>query len=326
MGGCGQLTNPPRARRAWCSDLSSARRRMLFMNPYAIRAADTTVEVWSGYRVQYKDQERHTWQKVLKAELKQVFRNLAIPTGVPFAAYYDTTNPTISDTENSLFTNMHESMPTTITWLSFEHGTATPPAPLVPIDLIGGHLHYYRYRVGGRWTTWEPDQTLARWDRIPRRLAQDDSARPAWYALRDANADGLISLSKHNLDPSANFGLRLTVHATKRGPRNAISYSEQLFDGTIAAFHNDRYSETLWSAIAPRFPSVAPEELRRALDHPVGPLITTPAIHTTGSGIQISPADDRCRLGELAIRADSTSPWPELSGELFTVRLIDPSG
>ena len=34
---------------------------------------------------------------------------------------------------------------------SFEHGTATPPAPLVPIDLIGGHLHYYRYRVGGRW-------------------------------------------------------------------------------------------------------------------------------------------------------------------------------
>jgi hypothetical protein len=52
---------------------------MLFMNPYAIRAADTTVEVWSGYRVQYKDQERHSWQKVLKAELKQVFRNLAIP-------------------------------------------------------------------------------------------------------------------------------------------------------------------------------------------------------------------------------------------------------
>jgi hypothetical protein len=296
---------------------------MLFMDPFAIRAAGTTVEVWSGYRIQFGGEERHAWQKVLKAELKQVLTSLAIPVSAPFAGYYDTTNPAVSDTENSLFTNLRESMPRAVTSLRFEHGTATPPPPPIPIDLVGGHLHYYRYEVGGRWTNWEPDRTLARWDRIPRRLAGDGSARPAWFAVRDANARGLISLSEHNLDPSANFGIRLTVHATKLGPRNAISCSEELIDGTIAAFHNDQSSDELLSAVAPRFPGVTVDELRRALDHPVGPLITTPAIRATRGLIQISPADERCRLGELTIRQDSTSPWPELSGELFTVRLIE---
>jgi hypothetical protein len=63
---------------------------------------------------------------------------------------------------------------------------------------------------------------------------------------------------------------------------------------------------------------------RRALDHAVGPLFATPAIvHTKTGFIQISPADERCSLGELTIRKDPTRRWPELSGELFTVRPID---
>src|SRR5271156_3727635 len=66
----------------------------------------------------------------------------------------------------------------------------------------------------------------------------------------------------------------------------------------------------------------------RALAPGVGggaaPLFATPAIiHTTNGFIQISPADERCSLGELTIRQDSTRQWPELSGELFTVRQID---
>ena len=297
--------------------------KMMSMEPFAIRATDNTVEVWSGYRIQFGDQERHEWQKALKAELKRLFQgwaSLAVPVSVPLVGYYDSTNPAISDTENSLFTNLRESMPRGFKSLRFEHGTTTPPAPPVPINLIDGHLHYYRYQVGGEWIRWEPNQTLATWDRIPRRLAADGSARPAWYPLRDANANGLICLTKHTLNPDAHFGLRLTVHATKTGPSNAISYSEELIDGTIAAFHNDRYSPELLSALAPKSPSVPVDELRRALDHPVGPLITTPAIHAARGRIQISPADERCRLGELTIRQDSTSPWPELSGELFTIR------
>ncbi|ORA15577.1 hypothetical protein BST16_09225 [Mycobacterium asiaticum DSM 44297] len=37
-------------------------------------------------------------------------------------------------------------------------------------------------------------------------------------------------------------------------------------------------------------------------------------------GAHLAPADERCKIGELTIRYDSNSLWPELSGELFTIR------
>jgi hypothetical protein len=43
----------------------------------------------------------------------------------------------------------------------------------------------------------------------------------------------------------------------------------------ITAFHNDRYSDLLLSVLDPEFPGVTDEELRRVLDHLVGPLFTT---------------------------------------------------
>ena len=165
------------------------------MKPFFVRAADTRVEVWSGYRIQFGGMERHAWQTVLKAELKEALSRLAMPVGAPFAGCYDSTDPGIADAENSLFTNLLESMPGGVSLLRFERGAVAPPAPPVPIALIGGHLHYYRYQVGGQWTRWEPDETIARWDRLPRRLSDDGSARPVWFALRDANADRLVSMS-----------------------------------------------------------------------------------------------------------------------------------
>jgi hypothetical protein len=39
------------------------------VDPYVIRAAGTTVQVWSGYRIQFGGFEKHAWQKVVKAEL-----------------------------------------------------------------------------------------------------------------------------------------------------------------------------------------------------------------------------------------------------------------
>ena len=93
--------------------------------------------------------------------------------------------------------------------LRFERGTTAPPGPPVPIDTIGGHLHYYRYQVGGEWTKWEPDETLARWDRLPRRLPHDGSARPVRFALRHANAERLVSISKDGLEPRANLSARV---------------------------------------------------------------------------------------------------------------------
>jgi hypothetical protein len=111
------------------------------MKPFVVCAAGTTVEVWSGYRIQFDRQERHDWQKVLKAELREALSRLAIPVGAAFAGYYDTTDARVTDTENSLFTNFLESMPSGVSLLRFERGTTAPPAPPVPIALIGGHLY-----------------------------------------------------------------------------------------------------------------------------------------------------------------------------------------
>jgi hypothetical protein len=58
------------------------------------------------------------------------------------------------------------------------------------------------------------------------------------------------------------------------------------------------------------------EEVRRALDHPAGPLFPTAAIRPFGKTVQFSPADERCIVGEMEIRHDSKERWSELSGEI----------
>lgn len=55
--------------------------------------------------------ERHAWQAVLKAELKEALSGLVMQAGAAFAGYYASTDPGVADTENTLFTNLLESMP-----------------------------------------------------------------------------------------------------------------------------------------------------------------------------------------------------------------------
>ena len=225
------------------------------MNPYFVRANTTTVEVWSGQRIQHGNEGRDNWQRALKAELRQNFSRLDIPADALLAGHYNTTSPIVTDTENSLFTNMAETMPRAFTALRFERGAGILPEPPIPIDLTSGHLHYYRYQVGGLWTIWKPDQTLARWVHIPRRLRGDDTARPVWFALRQANANGLVAVSSDDaLEPGTNFGVRITVHATKHRLHNPISNSEFVIDGTIAAFHHDQLSDELVATFSPSCP------------------------------------------------------------------------
>jgi hypothetical protein len=118
-----------------------------------------------------------------------------------------------------------ETMPRTFTALRFERGTGTPPPPPTPIDLISGHLHYYRYQVGGPWTTWKPDQTDARWTHVPRRLSVGaDTARPVWFALRQANADGLVFRIKRRC-PRARYklwGAHHRAHHEKSFPQGDL--------------------------------------------------------------------------------------------------------
>ena len=141
-----------------------------------------------------------------------------------------------------------------------------------------------------------------------------------WFALRQANAAGLVSTSNDGaLDQGINFGVRITVHTTKSRSYKAISNSEFVIDGTIAAFHDDQLSEELVAVLLPKLPTVTEREFRRALSCCAGPLFPTPAVQIKDGSVRINPADDRCWLGEYTVRQDSASQWPESTGELFTI-------
>jgi hypothetical protein len=308
--------------------VNAAESRPTTVTPSVIRVGDTALEVWSGKRIQHGNETADTWQSELKTELRQAFLRLDVRPRSLLAGHYNSTSAALADTENSLFTNMNETMPSALfTALRFERGVGTPPPPPKSIDLVSGHLHYYRYTTGGSWTTWEPDQTLARWQHVPRRISiGTDTARPVWFALRQANANGLVSIFANKpVAPTTNFGVRITVHTTPTGSHRPTSNSEFVIDGAIAAFHDDPLSDALTTALVPRLPTVTEPEFRHAMSYLAGPLFPTPAVRISTNGtLQISPADDRCWLGEYTIARDSQSRWPEVSGELFTIRRREP--
>jgi len=298
------------------------------MPPYVVRAADKTVEVWSGKRIQPGKETADTWQSELKSEVREAFLQLGIRPGSLLAGHYNSTSPTVvdTDTENSLFTNMKETMSAALfTALRFERGVCAPPPGPKPIDLVSGHLHYYRYTVGGSWTTWERDQIVAHWRHIPRRVAVGtDTARPVWFALRQANTNGAVCVvADEPLPPTTNFGVRINVHTAPSRSHRPTANSEFVIDGAIAAFHNDPLSDALTASLLPRLPGVTEAEFRHAMSSLAGPLFETPAVSiSAGGSAQISPADHRCLLGEYTVDCDSNSRWPEFSGELFTIRPV----
>jgi hypothetical protein len=254
--------------------------------------------VWTTYPTRQRRPRQR--QRALKAELRQDFSRLDIPADALLAGHYNTTSPNVTDTETVCSPTWPRRCRAHSPHCVLSAAPAFLPEPPIPIDLTSGHLHYYRYQVGGLWTTWKPDQTLARWVHIPRRLRGDDTARPVWFALRQANANGLVAVSSDDaLEPGTNFGVRITVHATKHRLHNPISNSEFVIDGTIAAFHDDQLSDELVATLLPKLPAVTDLEFRHALSCSAGPLFPTPAVQISRNGyVQINPADDRCWLGE----------------------------
>ena len=75
--------------------------------------------------------------------------------------------------------------------------------------------------------------------------------------------------------------------------------------------------QTSSSQPSSKLPAVTEREFRHALSCCAGPVFPTPAVQIFKDGsVQINPADDRCWLGEYTVRQNSTSRWPELTGEL----------
>jgi len=171
------------------------------MEDFVLRSDALSVEVWSRGRIQFPDRPlaMAPWQTQLRIKLKEAFAGLAVTGDAVLAGFYDTTDPTKSDNENSLFTNVASLTPRGVTALRFERGIGAPPTPPRPIDLSDGHLHYYRYQIGGHWTQWEKAETIVQWNRVPRKLPDDGSAAPAWLALRLASAERRIVFSNPEL-------------------------------------------------------------------------------------------------------------------------------
>ena len=107
-----------------------------------------------------------------------------------------------------------------------------------------------------------------------------------------------------------------------RDLRLATAVSENVIDGTVAAFHAGAQNPALVaSALASRMPGLSQGHLAElvAADSP-RPLFSSSPFIVRGTYLQITPCDERCYAGDVEIRPDAVGRQVELSGELFTLR------
>ena len=224
-----------------------------------------------------------------------------------------------------MFTNPGASaFPKAVRSIRFERGLGPPPEPPAPVARVGGHLHYYRYCLGGMWQCWEPAVPLARWHRVTRPVAGDGSCRPVWLAMKLAAAAGQVEVLGSAPDNAVPFGVQIIVHATSLGPRRVAAVSESLVDGVIAAFHagaSAAAAAAAGGALAPRLPGFSETEIAAlaAMRSP-GPLFAASPFTIKGSYVQISPCDERCQAGQVTIKPDTEGHLAQISGKLYTLR------
>jgi hypothetical protein len=301
---------------------------MDYLRPYYVRAsghAAGPVEAWSGYPLQFAGQRRFGWQDEMAAGLRDALAGLVVSPGDVLSGTYLSTDEPGCDVENRLFTNPGTAVsrrPCGRSGSSVASGRRRNRRRRS--DVLTGQLHYYCYCLGGMWQWWEPAVLLARWQRVTRRVADDGSCRPVWLAMKQAAAAGQVEVLGPAPDHAAPFGLRVTVHPTARGPRRAVAISESLVDGIIAAFHAGADAAGAAAAaavLAPRLPGTTEIEIAAlaAVSSP-GPLFGGSPLVIKASYVQISPCDERCVAGQVAIGPDAEGPSMQISGELFTLR------
>jgi hypothetical protein len=297
--------------------------------PYVFgpHSGERRVEVWSTYQLQFGGQRNpsQAWQEGLAADLASALLRLGVRDEETLAGAYATTDTVLCDVENRLFTNPGNAIPA-VRALSFERLPHPPGAPGA-LRGTGNYLHYYQYRVSESWQQWEPDRLLARWERVPRELPHDDTARPYWLAMMRAAETGQVEAESTELDPAAPFGVRLTIHAPARGPTYAAPISENLVDGVIASFHSGDASPRVAALLAAKIPAVSPSELARlaALNLP-GPFFRHSPFAVGGAQLKLSPEDERCFAGQVRVVPDAQGRVPEISGVLFTLKPLESRG
>ena len=127
----------------------------------------------------------------------------------------------MTDAENSLFTNVGETMPRAFTALRFERGTGIPPEPPIPIDLISGHLTTTATKSAarGRHGSLTNDRPLDGCPTPTLRSGQELQRARCGSPYAKQTQTGWSPVSSDDaLEPGANFGVRITVHTTESRP------------------------------------------------------------------------------------------------------------
>jgi hypothetical protein len=133
--------------------------------------------------------------------------------------------------------------------------------------------------------------------RVTRRVADDGSCRPVWLAMKLAAAAGQVEVLGPAPDDAMPFGVQIIVHATTRGPRQAVAVSESLVDGTIAAFHvcvSAGDAAAAAAALAPRLPGMTETAIAAlaAMRSP-GPLFAASPFVIKGLDVEQAPCCSR---------------------------------
>ncbi len=295
---------------------------MTASKPYVVQSTSRRAEVWSAYQIQFDGMRRHDWQGDLVRALKVALFDLPPRSDHALTGTYSTSVPGRCDAENRLFTNPGAAtFPEGTLAIRWERGSEPPPPPSPVADLAAG-VHYYGYAAEPDFQVWEPDQELASWSGVPRRLPDDGSARPMWLALREAVVDGRLALPSGPVADGTRFGLSLTVRAPLRGPRSAPALSEALVDGVLCALHagapatdQGRVAELL----AAKIPSVSQERLSDLVVERPALFAGSPFL-LSGSRVQLSPCDEFCDAGEIVIQPDPTVSTLQVSGRVYTLK------
>jgi hypothetical protein len=112
------------------------------------------------------------------------------------------------------------------------------------------------------------------------------------------------------------FGIRLTVHAAKQGPRSAPVISETLVDGVIADFHGPLpRPRVVAEALSPKLRGSSVDQLQQLLSlRWSGNLFRRSPFNVTPTYVQVSACDERLFAGEVTIVPDAAGRTVELSG------------
>ena len=290
--------------------------------PYVIQASPARVEVWTCSAIPFEKSSTRPWKADLVRELKVA--TSALDGNDAVSGIYATTSEGLSDTENALFTNPSSAaFPANTEAIRWERDPRVPPAPPTPLANHSAELHYYRYERRSELQVWEPSARLASWNRIPRRLS-GDTARPMWLASRQALVDGDILVETWDVPDGTPFGIRLTVHAPPGGPRSAVAASEPLVDGALSALQAGEPNigaAMIANALGAKL-AVDPDQLLELVRERVAVLPGSP-FRLRHGGVQLSPCDHLCVVGEVIVVSDPTITTVQTSGEVFLVEPKD---